>query len=888
MRTLSKVQQEAAYLDLANIALSAGAGSGKTSVIVERIIAMVTGQGAISRACSINNILAVTFTDKAARELKERLVKRLTDNALIDERRQIETAYICTIHALCARLLQENPFEAGLDPGFEVLSGEASNDFINLAFYKAIQPGSAGHKHYSMLVSTVSQWSSAVNPDTFLLEAITNVFLDLRASGCFLKELTDKIEEGGFNFNATQLTGLGALLNNAVECAVMLSGELRTGINNVPLKIMRNAQSVLTLTERLIENPILLGKLNVAKEIQANTHALLTPGALPGEVITLVRSLSRALEFTNFLKPVDESLQEVADEMRYSLVSLLAQVWEQYSDAKMQQNVVDIDDLQELAVRLIEGNPAVAQRYCDRFVHIIVDEFQDTSLIQMRLLDSVRRPYGSTAGSFFVVGDRQQSIYAFRNADPRLFNDLCRQFDESDTGLHLTLEENYRTHPVLLNAVNGLFQNLWANTQHPLQQQVAGRLTTDHRPRIELLVSAGLRGDYYRRDEAHALAQRIVHLISTREKIVCDRDEVPRAVQYGDIAIVLRSLKDLKYIEQSFLAARIPFFVIGGVRGYYSRAEIRDILNLLTLLTDPHDDLAFVATIRSPFAGFGMGAVTKLVRYAQNNKSRAKDLYGVACSDNLSTVLGTNLAKRIRALTTTLDSLRVRQATLRPVEILQDLIDRTGYDARVLARQDGRRKLANLRKLQALAAAEDGYGVSSFIGKLRNLKELSEREGDAPTEEEDANVVRILTIHSAKGLEFPVVIAADLGRPLMRRENRPFLCDGTTRTIGVNVNGEPDIVYQMLVRNREERERAEYMRLLYVAMTRARDYLVLAGDILPVKGFNWAANVFPAFGLLEVPSAPTEISLVGGHRALVSPIPFYVQQFQSSFSKVSG
>lgn len=888
MRMLSKAQQHAAYLNVANIALSAGAGSGKTSVIVERIIAMVTGQGSKARACSINNILAVTFTDKAARELKDRLVKRLTDNALIDERRQIETAYICTIHALCARLLQENPFEAGLDPGFEVLSGEAAQELINLAFFKAIQPGSVGHKHYSVLVSTVSQWSSAVNPDTFLLEAITDIFLELRASGCFQEELIDKIEDGELNYNATQLAGVDELLNKAVECAVMLSGVLRSSINNVPLKIMRNAQSVLTLTERLIENPMLLGKLNLAKEIHPNVHALLTPGALPREMITLAGSLSSALEFTNFLKPVDRSLQELAAAMKYSLMSLVIQVWTYYSAAKMQQNVVDIDDLQELAVRLIEGNPAVAQRYCDRFIHVIVDEFQDTSLLQMRLLDSLRSAYGSMSGSIFVVGDRQQSIYSFRNADPRLFNDLCRRFDESDTGIHITLEENYRTHPVLLNAVNGLFLNFWANTQHPLQQQVPGRRTADQRPRIELIVSAGLRGDYYRRDEAHALAQRIVHLISTSETIVCDSDEEPRPVQFGDIAILLRSLKDLRYVEQSFLAARIPFFVIGGVRGYYNRAEIRDILNLLILLTDPHDDLAFVATVRSPFVGLGMGAVTKLVRHVQNNMIRPNHLYGVACDDNLSAVLGANLAKRIRVLTTTLDGLRGRQGTLRPVEILQDLIDRTGYDARVLARQDGRRKLANLRKLQALAAAEDGYGVSSFIEKLRNLNELSEREGDAPTEEEDANVVRILTIHSAKGLEFPVVIAADLGRPLMRRENRPFLCDGTTRTIGVSVNGQPDIVYQMLVRNREERERAEYMRLLYVAMTRARDYLVLAGDLLPVKGFNWAASVFPAFGLLEVPNAPTEITLVGGHRALVSPISYYVQQFQSAFSKGSG
>ncbi len=877
MRSLSDVQQRAACTELPNVALSAGAGSGKTSVIVERIINLISASASESPSSTINNILAVTFTDKAARELKERLVQRLTDDAMLEERRQIETAFICTIHALCARLLQENPFEAGLNPGFEVLAGEGSNDLIRSALSQSIQIGAEGHSDYSFIIRTISQWGSAVSPDLFLMDAVIDVLLELRGSGCFVEDLMQKIGTSDQEYRQTLSEKANSLVGFVMPRALAALKTIELLMHAVPVKVARNIQNLVSLIHRFNDEPQLLERINVGREVEKSLASLIATGILPQSLQESLVALQFSLQFAKQLKPVDRSLQEEAFDLSVSLMSLVVIVWKNYTTAKSNINAIDIDDLQELAVRLLEGNANVAKRYRERFKHIIVDEFQDTSLVQMRLLNSLRGPNKDVTNQFFVVGDRQQSIYSFRNANPDLFGSLCREFGSSTIGSHITLEDNYRTHPSLLMAINGLFTNLWANTDHPLQHQIAMRAAEDDVLRFELLISAGLRGDYYRRDEAAALANRILDLVNSSTKLVYDRSNQLRRVQYGDIAIVMRSLKDLRYIEQEFLKANIPHFVIGGVRGYFSRSEIRDVVNVLALITEPHDDLAFAALLRSPFVGLSMDSVTDIVNCV-NSALSPMCLYMAVQTQAVQAKLGEHQSTRILTITRLLDSLRDQHSTMRPSDLLQRIVDETEYDSRLLVRANGRRKLANLRKLQALAASEETYGVRSFIQKLQSLTELSEREGDAPTEEEDANVVRLLTIHSAKGLEFPVVIVTDLGRPLMRRENRAFVCDGSSQTLGVSVDGVPDIIYQLLVSAREERERAEYLRLLYVAMTRARDYLILAGDVIPVKGFNWASYVFPSLGILEEPRIPQVVKLVGGHSALVSPISYYARR----------
>ncbi len=874
MNDLSELQQLATVIQRPNIALSAGAGSGKTSVIVERIVRIISN-GGVSPPCTINNILAVTFTDKAARELKERLVQRLSESGMVEERRQIETAFICTIHALCARLLQENPFEVGLNPGFDVLTGDATNELINRAFHHCVQPGETGHQYYSYLISSINQWSSSVSPEEFLITTVTNVLWELRGAGCFVEDLSRRIGVHGEEYKHSLQESMRSVVVDGLASTRATLKVLETLRNSIPVRLIRQIESVINLMHRFVEEPQLLECINLAREIEKSVSSLMGQEGLSEGLKTALFALQSSVEFAKYLKPVDEHLQEQASTLASSLMSLIVCVWNNYTESKSTMNAVDTDDLQELAVRLLEGNPKVADRYRARFMHVIVDEFQDTSRIQMRLLNCLRQPLKASGNQFFVVGDRQQSIYSFRNADPRLFTSLCREFNSTPLGAHLTLEDNYRTHPNLLRTINGLFSNLWANSEQPLQPQVAKRPAKDGLLRFEILASQGLRGDYYRRDEGTALANRIIELVNTGSTVVCDSGHEPRPVQYGDIAIVMRSLKDVRHIEQAFLRANIPFFVIGGVRGYYSRTEIRDVINVLTLVIDPDDDLSFSALLRSPFVGLSMDHLTKLVLLAESDRQVTPCLYSAVDDTRVTSILGDEHTRRIREITRLLDGLRELHVTMSPSELLQNIIDATGYDTRLLARVDGRRKLANLRKLQALAASEEGYGVRSFIHKLRNLNELSDREGDAPTEEEDANVVRILTIHSAKGLEFPVVAVADLSRPLMRRENRPFVCDGPTQLVGVSIDGKPDILYQLLVRGREARERAEYIRLLYVAMTRARDYLILSGDLIPVKGFNWASLVFPSIGILEAPRAPQIVQLVGGHTALLSPIMYY-------------
>jgi ATP-dependent helicase/nuclease subunit A len=349
-------------------------------------------------------------------------------------------------------------------------------------------------------------------------------------------------------------------------------------------------------------------------------------------------------------------------------------------------------------------------------------------------------------------------------------------------------------------------------------------------------------------------------------------------VGYGDVAILLRGLTDIRVYEEAFARHSVPAIVTAGGRGYYARYEIQDLLSVLTLLDSPLDDLALLTALRSPFVGADVDTIYRLCMLARDansgtgNRPERGPLYPVLQQLLISPELPADEREKVEPFINAVDSLR-RDVDRIPIGRLIDrLIAGTNYDMRLVCRPGGRRKLANIRKLVQIALEEPGLSVCEFVGRMRNLQVLSDREGDAPTAEEGAGVVRIMTIHSAKGSEFPIVVLPDLSRGLVSPETGLFTCDPVSVTIGARTCGEPDAAYRAIAKHRQEADKREYLRLLYVAMTRAREHLILCGNVGRNRGFNWADAVFPALGITSVPAAAERLTLNGGIEAMVAPL----------------
>jgi ATP-dependent helicase/nuclease subunit A len=596
---------------------------------------------------------------------------------------------------------------------------------------------------------------------------------------------------------------------------------------------------------------------------------------------------------------------------------LVCDTWRAYDEAKRRLGTLDNDDLQSECVRLLSEFADVRRRYQRRFRYLMVDEFQDTNPLQMRLIELLyvkedapgarldesavnpqkahllppRRNYQ------FVVGDVQQSIYGFRGAEPNLFRDLETRYRRDGAGSHVPLSTNFRSRAEILQLVATLYRQIWRSDEAPFVPLNPGsEFDAPAAPCIEFLLTQDLVRQDYLAIEPSALAARIKQLVESEELRICAAHDSRRGrpARYRDIAILLRQLTDIQRYEEALARAGVPCYVVGGGRGYYARREIRDLINILTVLDTPFDDIAMLAVLRSPLIGVDVDTIYHIVDCSRGkNQTNVCNRAGEEAPTNRrkqpiplhvavqraveSGVLSHEESAKLRTFADVMDPLREQLDRMPVGHLLERLIAQTLYDVRLLVRTNGKRRLANVRKLVQMAHAEPALGVREFIRRLRDLEKLSDREGDAPTEEEAADVVRIHTMHGAKGLEFPVVILADLCRSQEYAERGLFVCDPDSQALGTRICGAPDAAYLAISHARRQREREEAERLLYVAMTRAREHIILCGNLGRNRGRNWGDLLFPALGIIEAPSRPVTQTLIGGLQARVAPLAHYIQ-----------
>jgi ATP-dependent exoDNAse (exonuclease V) beta subunit len=753
--------------------LDAGAGSGKTSVLVERFVRSVLEDGV-----EVDAILAITFTEKAAAELRDRVRTRLRALGAVKQARATERAYISTIHGFCARILRAHALAAGLDPKFVVLDELEAGRLADLAFEDAIAVAD------SELIASYGALA--------LRGAILSIYGQLRSRGesePLLPQLPPP-QEGPQE--------AGAALSQA---ALALTAELGA----LPEQSSRvcEALSRLGRVAQIVGGPDAWpGDLDCLRLPGGNGASLTTPAC-----VAYCEALERFRAATE---------QTWAARIHPQLDRLLRDFGARYGERKRAASGLDFADLELMARDVLLGDRRLRAHYAQRFERIMVDELQDTNTVQLELISAIARQ------NLFAVGDAQQSIYGFRHAQVELFEDLGAQLAER--GLRATLDTNFRSRAEILDVVNATFD--WRRLRAGREEPPADG------PLVELLV-VEKEDSSWRAAEARMVAARIEELIAN-------------GALAREVVILTRAATDLRTYERALEERGVPTYLIGG-RGYWSSPQVMDMVAYLRTLANPRDQRALYNLLASPLVGLTMDALVLVAAARREGNFDEPD--GLTAQD----------ATRLRQFGEWFERERHLGGRAPIEELIERALITTAYDLKMLALPGGERRFANVRKLMRLAreyeerSGRDLRGFLNLVSMRAAGGRVDAKESEAPVEGEALDAVRLMTIHRAKGLEFEVVVVADLGREPFRR--RELIRIGEEGELGLRLarpgTGKPvpALDYQRLGERQRLAEEAEERRIFYVAMTRARERLILSGP-LPSEGpIEWLAEALPSEGV---------------------------------------
>jgi len=807
-------QQRAAVEATGEVFVSAGAGTGKTAVLVERVVRAI-----LDRGLDVDSILVITYTRRAAGELRTRIRAALAERGRHDLARELDGAWISTIHGFCNRLLRAYPLAAGLDPRFRELDDSQASVLRSEAFGAALGEFLAGDDRQRL--ELLATYGSAG-----LRRMLTTVYETLRAAGRDLDlavaprpELAQRVEE----------------LRDAARA---LAGDL-----DATEAQCRAATELLGLLER-----------------DTRPDRLMSLGGFKARG-------DRAAAYGEALAAVEQAaLDEAAARDRALLQELLDAFAAKYAEAKARESALDFEDLQLEARNLLRSHPEIREREQLRFREILVDEFQDTNALQTEIVELLRTP----ETELFFVGDEFQSIYGFRHADVDVFRER-----RAAAKTLLSLTNNYRSRPEVLAAVNHLFGSHFGSEFQELTAAVEFPDPVFGHP-VELLVtdkeSYKDTPEHWRRGEARAVARRVRELVDAG------------TATPGEIVLLFAAGTDAEWYEQELRREGLPTYRATG-KGYFGQQQVVDMLMYLRLLQNRYDDEALLAVLASPFVGVSNDALALIRRVA----SRRPLFSGI--EHTLPPGLAERDERLLRAFRQRYDRLVAAMPRLSLERLCEQFVAEHDYDLAVLAQWDGRRRYANMRKLARLARSYEelrGPDVEGFVRFVAEQEAVGAHQLEAVAEEEGADAVRLLTIHAAKGLEFKVVIVADAGRDRVAPSPDEILAlpDGrfgfrVADPVTAKRRGAFD--YEAVKEARAEAEQAERLRLYYVAMTRARERLIVSGSV----DFGKASEVpTPIAWVLERLEADEElarageapIELVRGHARLLVRVDRYREE----------
>jgi ATP-dependent helicase/nuclease subunit A len=872
-------QLKVIHLRNRNILVSAAAGSGKTAVLVERIITMITDP---EHPVDIDHLLVVTFTNAAASEMRERIGdainKKLEEDAdnmhLQRQSTLIHNAQITTIHSFCLYVIRNHFHTIGLDPGFRIGDeGELKllkSDVIEELLEEYYEKKEESFFHF------IESYATGKND-----KGIEELILKLYHSAMSYPWPKQWLEECRDVYEATDLEAL----NNTAFMKILLDNlqlymeDLEKEADGL-LSIALSQEGPYMYEDALQSDKMMLNQLKNCKTYEEYARAFsdlkfarLSSKKDPAvsqqkkENVKTVRddmkkTLSKLKEQYFYT-----SAQQILEDQQYSgramevLIQLTIDFIERFQEKKSQKNLVDFNDLEHLALDILvkleddEILPTeAAQEFGEFFEEVLVDEYQDSNLVQETILRSISKEYQNRK-NLFMVGDVKQSIYRFRLARPELFMEKYENYSLTESDCQrIDLHKNFRSRRQVLDGVNFIFDQIMAKYLGNIEYNEETALYAG------VVFPEGNRRDFQKTEvlvietdsemvererleetarelEAKAIGKRIEEIVGN--EVVIDKAAGQyRKARYSDIVILLRTITGWADTFAKVLSGMgIPAYSTSST-GYFSTLEIQTILSMLHVIDNPKQDIPLAAVLKSPIVGL-TGEELAVIR-----STFPKENFYQSCFHYAKDGTVKELRNKLEGFLKQLDGFRRKVAFTPMHELLWDILEQTGYGDYLSAMPQGAQRKANAEMLveKAIAYEATSYrGLFNFIRYIEHLQKYNVDFGEAGTIGENEDTVRIMSIHKSKGLEFPIVFAAGMGKTFNSQDSRekivvhPELYIGTDCIHPKSRTKAPTLLKRVIQKQIALENLGEELRVLYVALTRAKEKLILTGTTVKLK-----------------------------------------------------
>ncbi|MCL2717649.1 MAG: helicase-exonuclease AddAB subunit AddA [Lachnospiraceae bacterium] len=896
--TFTKTQQSVIDIRGKNILVAAAAGSGKTAVLVERIIKMVSDA---ENPVDIDRLLVLTFTNLAAGEMRERIGKALNkmlekdagNNHLQKQITLLHNAQITTIDSFCLFILRNHFHTIGLDPAYRVadegelrlLKKEALAGLLE-EWYESKNTGFLSCAEYfttgindSILEEYIEKlYDTAMSfpwPEEWLLERKTDYAIDSPG------ELTvEPWVKYLFDYTKNILASCVYELENALKIcdepdgpymySELIEKELQVLFNLMPNENQTNISELKVAVNSQVAN---------FTDYQARFETIIF-GRLPAKKDDSV-SIDKREQVKNIRKLVKDTIKETGENYyRFApdkiieimakihpavstLIDLTIDYKQRLDNAKRDKNIIDFGDMEHFALNILWEKTeaglkpsAVARELKAHFVTVMTDEYQDSNQVQELLLQSIS---SEDEGGFnrFMVGDVKQSIYKFRLARPEIFMEKydCYPNEEKEEIFYqrIDLNQNFRSRVNILTSVNYIFEKIMQKSLGGIEYDTEAALYpgadypengAENQTELLLLdlgseaeadpLAGELLSDSKKELEARMIARRI-HEIMAHFKVTDKKTGALRPVSYRDIVILLRTTKDWDEVFKKVLAEEGIPALTSARTGYFAASEIQTILQVISILDNPFQEIPLFGVMKSFFGGFSDEEIAIIKTTGQNREGLYdKLLHFAANKPENNSYLTEKITQFIHFI-----EINRKKAIYTPIaDLLRELIVESGYYHYVAVRPDGEQQTANLEMLLKKAASfaqTSYYGLFHFVRYIEQLEKYEVDYGEANILNEQADVVRLMSIHKSKGLEFPICFVAGLHKRINMMDSRGALCLDADLGLGVDY-----IDPQLRVRRKSLRKNiisqkikldnlGEELRILYVAMTRAKEKLILSG-----------------------------------------------------------
>lgn len=865
-------QQKVINLRNRNILVSAAAGSGKTAVLVERIITLLT-QG--DNPLDVDRLLIVTFTEAAAAEMKDRIrsaVERKLeeDPGNIHLERQatlIHSAMITTIHSFCLSVIRDHFHVIGIDPGFRVAEeGElrllrqdvledmleqyyADEDKEFLDFVEKFGTGKNDRKIEDIILTLYDYSRSYPMPEQWLNSCVLSYRMENQ-------EQLEKILEPAVYRVKAKAGHMQDILHQAVRICREPDG---------PYMYEDMLESDLSEVECIMQAKDFQCQYDAVTGFSFKRLSSKKDESVSEEKKNMVKKLRDqakkmlgSIREIYFYAPVDvwKKDMEAALPSMEMLSRIVIRFSELFSDKKKDRNIIDFDDMEHLALKILtepkEGElvPShTAREYREQFAEVMIDEYQDSNLVQETILTSVS---GISEGKYniFMVGDVKQSIYSFRLSRPELFMEKYHKYTLEDGCMQrIDLHKNFRSRREVLDSVNYIFRRIMKKELGGIEYDDSAALypgadfpalpendTYSFKSELLLLDKDSCGNEDVKELEARMAAAKIRELLQYGK--VTDKDSGEfRNIRYSDIVILTRSIVGWAEVFTSVFASEgIPAYSVSR-EGYFETYEVSVLLDYLKILDNACQDLPLTAVLTSPFGGLNPEELSQ-IRIAHPDLKFYEAVAVCAASEEFP------LHGKLAAFMSRIKYFR-KKVPYTPIhELLTEIIESTGFGTYVCAMPGGSQRLANVEMLVDKAEAFEGTsykGLFNFVRYIGQLQKYDVDYGEAGILDEQADTVKIMSIHKSKGLEFPVVFVCGLGKQFNTQDQRKAVLLHPDMGVGLDDidltdrTRVPTFLKKMIKEEITYENLAEEMRILYVALTRAKEKLILTGCMKGVQ-----------------------------------------------------